>query len=144
MPILNGIHQKPYAMKKKYLLYLLLVILFTACTRGSDDLPAPDATVATLNGAWKVSYYWDKKDETSNFSGWSLSFQAGGVATATRGSQVVIGTWSRSSNKFILSFGSDPLLSDLNNDWQVVTFSETSIRLKDDNPLQDDELHLGR
>lgn len=129
-------------MKRKILLYILLVVLFTACTRSSDDMVAPANSVA--NGQWKVSYFWDKKDETADFSGWVINFQSSGVATASKGSAVVNGTWSRTSSKFNLSFGADPLFSELNNDWQVLTFSASSIKLKDDNPLQDDELHFSR
>jgi hypothetical protein len=126
------------------LLKILVAIMMTgslaSCSRSSDEIANP-ATTST-DGSWKVSFYWDKKDETSNFSGWSFAFNSGGTAVATRGSSTVNGTWSQTSSKFILSFGSDATLSDLNNDWLIVEKTGSIIKLKEDNPLQDDQLTL--
>ncbi|HSR39555.1 MAG TPA: hypothetical protein VLL95_11620 [Phnomibacter sp.] len=131
-------------MKRKYLLYAVLLILFTACTRNSDSLVTPNSSVAAAAGQWKVIFYWDKKDETSNFAGWAISFQADGKLTATKGGTTVNGTWSQTSSRFNLSFGTDPLLSDLAGNWQIISITDSLIKLKDDNPSQDDELHLGK
>lgn len=131
-------------MKRKYLLYAVLVTLFTACTRNSDSLVTPNSSVAAAAGQWKVVFYWDKKDETSNFAGWAISFQADGKLTATKSGTTVSGTWSQTSSKFSLSFGSDPVLSSLNKNWQIISITDNLIKLKDDNPAQDDELHLSK
>jgi hypothetical protein len=42
----------------------------------------------------------------------------------------------------IIDFGADPILSELNDDWLKIEKSATFIKLKDDNPAQDDELHF--
>jgi hypothetical protein len=131
-------------MKRKYLLYAALVILFTACTRNSDSLVTPNNSVTAAAGQWKVIFYWDKKDETSNFAGWAISFQPDGKLTATKGGTVVNGTWAQTSSKFSLSFGTDPVLIDLAGNWQIISITDSLIKLKDDNPSQDDELHLGK
>ncbi len=125
---------------KKIFIAALLTVLFTACERSSDDIVSPN-TPATP-GNWKVSYFWDKKDETSNFSGWTIRFNAGGKAEAINGSNTATGTWSKTSTKFIIDFGTHVILSELNDDWQIVSFGSNNIQLKDDNPLQDDQLHL--
>jgi hypothetical protein len=130
-------------MKRKYLLYAVLVILFTACTRNSDSLVTPNNAVSAT-GQWKVLFYWDKKDETSNFAGWAISFQPDGKLTATKGGTVVNGTWAQTSSKFSLSFGTDPVLINLAGNWQIISITDSLIKLEDDNPSQDDELHLGK
>ena len=124
------------------ILALALVTLFTtlqssSCSK-SDDVAAINNT--PIAGTWRVSYYWDKKDETTNFNGYSFSFNAGGQVVAVKGGNTVNGTWSESSTKFIINFGTDMVLSKINDDWQKIEKTATTIKLKDDNPLQDDQL----
>lgn len=124
------------------ILALALVTLFTtlqssSCSK-SDDVAAINNTA--IAGTWRVSYYWDKKDETTNFNGYSFSFNAGGQVVAVKGGNTVNGTWSESSTKFIINFGTDMVLSKINDDWQKIEKTATTIKLKDDNPLQDDQL----
>jgi len=113
-----------------------------SCERTSNDIVTPSAGVES--GNWKVAYYWDKKNETTNFSGWSFRFLADGKAEAVKGTTTVAGTWLKTSTKFTINFSSDALLSNLSSEWLIVSYTDNSIKLKDDNPLQDDELHLGR
>lgn len=125
------------------LLALALVTMFTtlqfsSCSK-SDDVAAINNTTP-IAGTWRVSYYWDKTDETSNFSGYTFSFNAGGQVVAVKGGSTINGTWSESSTKFIINFGADLVLSEINDDWQKIEKTATTIKLKDDNPLQDDQL----
>lgn len=126
------------------LLALVMVVFFTtlqssSCSK-SDDVAAINTNTTPIAGSWRVSLYWDKKDETNKLNGYSFSFNSGGQVTATKAGVVVNGTWSESSNKFAINFGTDPVLSDINDDWQKIEKTATSIKLKDDNPLQDDQL----
>ena len=125
------------------LLALVMVVFFTtlqssSCSK-SDDVSAINNNTP-ISGSWRVSLYWDKKDETNKLNGYSFSFNSSGQVTATKAGTTVNGTWSESSTKFTINFGTDPVLSDINNDWQKVEKTATSIKLKDDNPLQDDQL----
>jgi len=43
---------------------------------------------------------------------------------------------------FNIDFAADPELSDINGNWLKTEKSDTFIKLKDDNPAQDDELHF--
>ncbi len=122
---------------------LLLVISFAtlqsfSCSK-KDDVAVINDTPA-ITGTYRISFYWDKKDETSDFAGYNFSFNSGGQATATKGGNTFKGTWSESSSKFIIDFGTDAVLSELNDDWQIVEKTTTTIKLKDDNPLQDDQV----
>lgn len=126
------------------LLALVLVVFFTtlqssSCSK-SDDVATINNNTTPISGSWRVSLYWDKKDETNKLNGYSFSFNSGGQVTATKAGTTVNGTWSESSTKFTINFGADPVLSDINDDWQKVEKTTTSIKLKDDNPLQDDQL----
>jgi hypothetical protein len=125
------------------ILALVMVTIFTTLQSSScfkkDDADIINNTPA-ITGTYRISFYWDKKDETSDFAGYNFSFSSGGQATATKGSATVKGTWSESGSKFIIDFGTDAVLSELNDDWQIVEKTATTIKLKDDNPLQDDQV----
>lgn len=125
-------------MKAHILVILLITTTLFSCTKKNDD-PAADVDITT--GTWRVSYYWDQKDETSNFSSYYFMFLSGGTFMAHNSTGVITGTWSLSSNKLNISF-TDPLLSDLNNDWLITEKTTTSIKLKEDNPAQDDKLYF--
>lgn len=122
---------------------LVMLTIFTtlqssSCSKSDDVITS--SNTAAIAGSYRVTLYWDKKDETSKLSGYSFVFGSGGQLTATKGAAVVTGTWAESSNKFTINFGADPVLSDINDDWQKVEKTATTIKLKDDNPLQDDQL----
>ncbi len=125
------------------LLALLMVAIFTtlqssSCSK-SDDVAVINPPVS---GTWQVSLYWDKKDETSKFSSYNFSFNAGGQVTSTNGASTITGTWSESSTKFTISFGADPVFSKLNKDWLKEERTATTIKLKDDNPTKDEKVQF--
>jgi hypothetical protein len=127
-------------MKKTITLSLIIstVLSMTSC---SKDNSTPNNT-ATPTGQWVIQYYWDEKDETSNFNGYTFEFQSGGTLKATKGGITVNGTWSESGSDFTINFGTDPVLSDINDQWLKTEKTDTVIKLKDDNPAQDDQLHF--
>ena len=120
---------------------LFVLISTSSCTK--DSTTNPDNTTPPT-GQWRIHYYWDKKDETSNFSGYTFDFLTGGVLKATKGTAVVNGTWSETSTRFNIDFGTTPVLSDINGNWLKTEKSDIIIKLKDDNPAQDDELHFSK
>jgi hypothetical protein len=123
------------SLRKILLIGTLFLSLFGCSNDDDNNPPAPD-------GNWKVVYYWDEKDETSDFSSYSFVFNSNGTVSATNGGIIVTGIWSESSTKFTLNFGADPLLSELNDDWLKIERTSSSIKLKDDNPAQDDQLYF--
>src|SRR4051812_33740644 len=94
-------------MKTMKILPILACILMltTASTCHSDDdnpslsnqqqIAAINAVNGTMmQGDWHVTYYFDTDtEETSNFSGYTFSFESGGVLTATNGSTTNTGSW---------------------------------------------------
>lgn len=105
-----------------------LFFLF-ACTN-SDDNPSGGSDFTPSTGQWKVSCFFDKKDETSNYAGYAFDFDANGSLSATNGSQTWNGTWltgfDDSANKFPIDFtGTVPsALSELEEDWRIISVQD--------------------
>jgi hypothetical protein len=104
----------------------------TACDKSSTSNSGISQPPAS--GQWKVTYFFDRTDETSDFDGFTFEFKYGGVLVAAKGSQTWTGTWTgtwsdncdNSSNKFCLGFsGSLPSgLDEITEDWQVVEIKD--------------------
>ncbi|HMJ48285.1 MAG TPA: hypothetical protein VK498_13215 [Ferruginibacter sp.] len=118
--------------------FFISTLLSSSCSKNDDILSTP----GTIAGSWKVSLYFDSRDETSKFTGYTFNFNDGGQLVATNGTNSVTGTWSQASSKLNISFGVTPVFSDLNDDWLIEEKTSTSIRLKDDNLSQDDKLQF--
>ena len=137
-------------MKKVILIPMLfcLFMLNVASMCSSDDNssssqdPTPVINAAT-QGIWRVTSYVDSgTDETNHFTGYNFTFSNGGVLTATNGSNTVTGTWSvlnddsnddSPSNDldFNIGFTAPANFADLTDDWDIVTYSDTTISLID-------------
>jgi hypothetical protein len=108
----------------------------------SSQDPTPVINAAT-QGTWRVTSYVDSgTDETNHFTGYNFTFSNGGVLTATNGSNTVTGTWSvlnddsnddSPSNDldFNIGFTAPANFADLTDDWDIVTYSDTTISLID-------------
>jgi len=87
------------------------------------------------DGLWIVaSYTEDSDDQTSNYSGYELDFNADGTVSASNGTNTNNGTWSifSSGNQMALNFGSDIPFQEFNDDdWDVISSSETEVILQD-------------
>jgi hypothetical protein len=137
-------------MKKVILIPMLfcLFMLNVASMCSSDDNssssqdPTPVINAAT-QGTWRVTSYVDSgTDETNHFTGYNFTFGNGGVLTATNGSNTVTGTWSvlnddtnddSPSNDldFNIGFTAPANFADLTDDWDIVSYSDTTISLID-------------
>jgi hypothetical protein len=123
---------------------MALIAAATSCTRNNTASGTDDFTTTNPpSGSYKISFYWDKKDETSDYNGYTFEFAAGGVLKATRAGTVTNGTWSENatSQRFNISFPSAPL-SELSDNWLIQEKTPNTLKLKDDNPAQDDQLHF--
>lgn len=107
---------------------------FTSCDDNSNSSSNNNNTPAS--GKWKITYFFDKKDETSNFSGYVFDFNSNGSLTATSGSQTWSGTWSTgiddSKDKFLISFSVavPSSLSDLQEDWVIIQMDDNLMHLE--------------
>ncbi len=133
-------------MKKIRLLTLILIagsIFLASCSKDDNSLDTSDKVSEISNlaqsGTWKVTYFNDSgNDETYHFTGYSFTFASGGSVNAVNGSAVQSGTWSvtsgsssSSSNKFILNFSEVEPFDELNDDWDILEYTSSIIKLKD-------------
>jgi hypothetical protein len=137
-------------MKKLILIpgLFCLFMLNVASMCSSDDNsssaqdPTPVVNTAT-QGTWRVTSYIDSgTDETNHFAGYNFTFATGGVLSAANGTNTYTGTWSVTTDNsnddnpssdldFNIFFASPADFADLSDDWDVVSYSDTSISLID-------------
>ncbi|MFS4493673.1 hypothetical protein [Maribacter sp. 2308TA10-17] len=127
------------------LLGLFIVMLFMACDKETIDDQVTSADVSEIklmiiDGEWKVTRYFDDIDETSNYTGFVFDFGQDGVLGASNGNIASSGSWSidfDSSNDsesdvdFNIFFTNPDVLEELTEDWDIVSYSDTKIELKD-------------
>lgn len=137
-------------MKKSFLIPMLFCLFMlnvaSMCSSDDNSSSAQDPTPvinAASQGTWRVTSYDDSgTDETNHFTGYNFTFGNGGVLTATNGSNTVTGTWSvinddsnddSPSNDldFNIGFTAPANFADLTDDWDIVSYSDTTISLID-------------
>lgn len=96
----------------------------------------PNLAVLILDGKWKVANYNDSGvDETASYTGFSFTFNEDNTVVATNGTDTINGTWEEvidsGQHKLVLDMGLTVPFDELNDDWDVVSFSEARIDLKD-------------
>jgi hypothetical protein len=139
------------------LILLALTVSVMACSKSNDDNVTPDNStnkVEQVSGDWTVTYFTDSgKDETSDFSGYRFAFGTDGILTATGSAGTYTGTWwigdksgddDNSSNRLNIVITGNKAMDHIQDDWVIISISNTEIRLKDDNPASMEELHFGR
>jgi hypothetical protein len=103
-----------------------------------DDSPSGGGSSALssiiVDGTWYVSYFFDDTDETSDYAGYNFTFNVSGTATAVKNTTTINGSWSNyidsGDEKLEFSFNGS-VLDELEDDWEVIEYSATQIRLKD-------------
>lgn len=105
-----------------------------------DDSPSggggsgSNLSTIIVDGTWYVSYFFDDTDETSDYAGYNFTFNANGTSLAVKNAISLNGTWSNymDSGDEKLEFSFDGItLDELEDDWEVIEFTSTQIRLKD-------------
>jgi len=101
-----------------------------------DDIDTSNLVAVLVNGLWKVDYFFDELNKTSQFSTYSFVFNADGSATATNGISSVEGSWAAYGDEgnleVVLDFGEESPFDELMEDWEVDVFTESVINMKDD------------
>lgn len=143
-------------MKKnlfKPVMLFLMAMTFVACSdddsnndSNNNSNNSTEETAAIVSASnWVITNFIDSgQDETSDFNGYTFSFNANGTVVATNGTNTVNGTWSITDSNsssdddnyedddFNLNFPpGDDLFEDLNDDWDFISVSNTKIELID-------------
>jgi hypothetical protein len=130
----------------KTLVVLSFFILTTSCTTDDDGNPN-NSTVniaqvedTAETGTWRVTNMVDSGvNETADFAGYEFSFNPDGSLVATNGTITKTGTWSVTNddsdndvdfNIFFPVSDSDDF-DDLNDDWDIVSYTSSVINLRD-------------
>jgi hypothetical protein len=113
---------------------------------------AQNATISTISnsvqqGTWRITYFYDTDHEdTAHFSSYTFTFASNGVLTATNNTNTYSGTWSVTNSHsgnddsghhsssdidFNIFFGSPSHFAELNDDWDIVTYTNNKIELID-------------
>ena len=86
------------------------------------------------DGTWFVfTYLDDGDDETGDYNGYDVNFNADGTVTATNGGNTNNGTWEvlSAGNKLLLDFGVELPFDEFNDDWDVLSATNVRIELQD-------------
>ncbi len=107
-------------------LFVILAGMTASCRRSHDDNSGGPNIVSPASGAWKVTYFFDKKDETGHFSAFVFEFQNDGTLLAVRAGDTYRGIWRSFTDsgvqKFVMNFpGVHPsALEELEEDWRII------------------------
>lgn len=100
----------------------------------------PDNNITTLDfvatitkDSWQIPYFYSDIDKTTYLNGYSFVFKSDLSVVATKGATSETGQWQSTSQNGVrqlkLNFTS-PLLSKLNNNWNLFEFNNSQIRLR--------------
>ena len=133
----------------------LSILSFNCSTDDNNDMQNPNNNSQQIaqiestaeSGSWRITNFNDSgQNETSDFAGYSFSFNANGSLVASNGITTLTGTWSVTddSNSSDDSSSDDDIdfniffpvpeshdFEDLNDDWDVMSFSSNRIDLID-------------
>lgn len=134
---------------------VLLSVLIIGCQNKTSTNVTPGNSNNSLSGTvtsgkWTISYFYDNdKEETSDYSGYSFEFNTDKTLTATRSGITTNGTWNEATDDglprlVIMLNTTDNKLTELNDDWVIESKTETQIKLKDDNPDRNEQLHFNK
>lgn len=126
--------------RNSWLPALLLSACMFSCSNDKND-PAPTVDRgAPTTGTWRVTLFTEHgNNETSDFNGYTFTFDSNGSAIASLNSTSKHGTWSinSSATEFNLDFGAkgdaNKPLGELTDDWKIISITNTEIKLKEDN-----------
>lgn len=128
-------------------LALLFTGLFTSCTNddASDAVGTEEIRSSATMGEWRLTQLVDSGiDETQEFVNYTFIFSDNGTVSARSEANTVTGRWSVVNDRdrddqmddleFIIEFNvpESSIFDDLDEDWDILTVSDTKIALVDD------------
>jgi hypothetical protein len=115
----------------------MVILYFAACANVEDYTVAKSVTPVVTRGNWKVNLYMDaNNDKTNDFAGYLFSFGGNGDVKATKNGSDIYGHWYEDniSKRVVIDLGSaDPMLVNLNDQWDIGNVSSTNVALENDN-----------
>ncbi|MFK5983757.1 MAG: hypothetical protein QM499_12675 [Flavobacteriaceae bacterium] len=138
-------------MKKIISILTIITLIFTiiSCSTSDDSVDdnsssGDNSTASQIedtaqSGTWRITYFYDTDhEETNNFTGYAFTFNNDGSLKVVNGSNTVSGTWSITSSSssnndhhFNIFFSSPNDFENLSDDWEIISTSDTKIKLTD-------------
>lgn len=126
----------------KRILILLAIVAFASCSSDDDsgnvNTNEFEQIKTTLpQGEWKVSNLIDgQSDHTVDFESFVFTFNEAGTVVAQNDLFTENGTWaydnsSSSSEELVLQFSETTPFDEINDDWDIVSESNSKIELQD-------------
>lgn len=130
---------------------IAMTLLFSANACSDDDkemtndnsVLIQEAKEVATNGSWIISSYIESTiDQTSNFSGYTFTFNTDGTLIAIKDSSNIEGTWSVTDDDssmddspdddidFNIFFTNPTEFSELSEDWEIRTINSSTIELR--------------
>ncbi len=134
-------------MKNTFFIPTILLCLagffsLSACSKddSSDDNSVTNVQNTVQSGTWRITSFIDSgNDETNHFNGFSFTFAASNVLTATNGNATYTGTWNIDDDNsnddsiddlhFNILFNLSNDFEDLNEDWHIISRTSNRIEL---------------
>ncbi len=124
---------------------LLSMGLISSCSKDDETKVEEKITAADMSkikaavesGDWRITNYSDAdNDETTNYVGYTFTFNSDGILGATNGNIAVSGAWSMTSSDvdeldFNIFFTSPAIFEELADDWEIKKYSSSKIELID-------------
>ena len=139
----------------KSILFLYMAFMLFSCESLDDNVENSVMNLSEINatatsGFWVIARFEeDGVDQTSNFSGYSFTFNTDGILNVAKEELLMTGSWSITSNSnsnddddsssdddssddvdFNIFFSSSSNFEELSEDWEIVSYTETRIELK--------------
>jgi len=127
---------------------ILSLLLIMSCSSDDDNNSNNNAQNDIENNvqssSWQITNFIDSgTDETTDFTGYNFTFESSGILNANNGSNDFNGTWSVTNSDsnddspddndldFNINFNLTNNFEDLNDDWDIISQSDTKIELTD-------------
>lgn len=108
-----------------------------------DEEPSPTEFSSIITSdSWYVSYYFDDDNETIIYDGYNFTFNSNSSILVSKNSDNSSGSWinfSESGDAILDLDFSDSNLSKLVDDWKIIEYTETQIRLRHIDDGDDDD-----
>ena len=115
-----------------FVLFVGFTTLATSCKKEDLSNSGNNNTgVIPASGTWKITYFFDKAVETSNYNGYTFDFASNGTLTTTGNGQTYTGVWKTgvddSKDKFVIDYtGAVPsALQELEEDWLIIVVNNS-------------------
>lgn len=125
----------------KKILILLAIVTFASCSSDDDSGNVNTNEFENIKttlpqGEWKVSKLIDgQSDHTMDFESFTFTFNGDGTVKAQNDLLTENGTWaydnSSSSEELVLQFSEQTPFDEINDDWDIVSVTNSQIELSD-------------